>query len=548
MGNDGLRTFIQNAGRIEMPGRAYDYIIVGSGSAGSVLANRLSAEPDAKVLLLEAGGSDASLFVRMPAGIAKLDTPRFNWLYETAPQPAMDGRRMYWPRGRILGGSSSINAMIYIRGQAADYDHWHKVGNAGWGYADVLPYFKKAERNERLHDDFHGGDGPLNVAERPYTNPLSHAFVAAAQQAGVPLNADFNGATQLGCGLFQVTQKGGARWSAASAYLHPASARGNLTIITKAQAMRVLIEHGRAVGVEYVRGGKPHTVRAEREVLLAAGAINSPQLLLLSGIGPADELRANGAPVVFDLPGVGKNLQDHINVNIVRRAEKPITLDGKDRGLAALAVALQWLLRRTGPGTSNVAEAGAFVVSRLGAPTPDIQYHFIPAQVVNHARTRLDGHGVTLHACCLRPQSRGEIRLGSADPLAPPVMDPRYLGSDYDLKVLIEGIRHGREILAAPALASWLGEERLPGAACQSNAAIEAFIRATAETEYHPVGTCKMGTDAMAVVDDRLRVRGIERLRVIDASIMPTIVSGNTNAPVIMIAEKGADMVRNAGA
>src|SRR5271170_563214 len=301
-----------------MPRADYDYIIVGSGSAGSVLANRLSAKPEIKVLLLEAGGSDKSLFVRMPAGIARLGTPRFGWMYETAPQKAMNGRRMYQPRGRILGGSSSVNAMVYMRGQAADYDHWRQLGNAGWSYADVLPFFKKAERNERLHDEFHGSDGPLNVAERPYTNPLSHVFVEAAQQAGLPFNPDFNGAVQLGCGLFQVTQKNGSRWSAATAYLHPAAARENLTIATKAQATRVVIENGRAVGVEYVRKGQRHTARAEQEVLLAGGAINSPQLLLLSGIGPADELRALGAKVAHDLPGVGKNLQDHLNVNIVR--------------------------------------------------------------------------------------------------------------------------------------------------------------------------------------------------------------------------------------
>jgi len=522
---------------------AYDYIIVGSGSAGSVLANRLSAKPDARVLLLEAGGSDKSLYVRMPAAIAKLDTPNFNWQYETAQQPAMNGRRMYQPRGRTLGGSSSVNAMVYMRGQAADYDHWRQLGNTGWSYADVLPFFKKAERNERLHDEFHGHNGPLNVAERPYTNPLSHVFVEAAQQAGIPFNPDFNGANQLGCGLFQVTQKNGARWSAASAYLHPAAARTNLTVITKAQATRVVIENGRAAGVEYVRGGKRRTVRATHEVLLAAGAINSPHLLLLSGIGPAAELRALGVPVALDLPGVGKNLQDHLNVNVIQRVTQPVTLDGKDRGLASLAVGLQWMLFGSGPGTSNVAEAGAFIISQLGAATPDIQYHFIPAQLVNHARTRLDGHGVTLHACCLRPQSRGEIRLASAHPLQPPVIDPNYLAAEYDLKVLIEGIRHGREILAAPAFKPWLADERFPGSALQSKAEIGAFVRATAETEYHPVGTCKMGSDAMAVVDDQLRVRGIERLRVIDASIMPAVVSGNTSAPTIMIAEKGAAMV-----
>ena len=526
-----------------MPEMEYDYIIVGSGSAGSVLANRLSARPEIKVLLLEAGGSDNSFYVRMPAGIANLSGPRFNWGYETAPQAAMKGRRMYWPRGRLIGGSSSVNAMVYMRGQAADYDHWRQLGNAGWSYDDVLPYFKKAERNERLHDRFHGADGPLNVAERPYTNPLSHAFVEAAQQAGLPFNPDFNGAAQLGCGLFQVTQKNGRRWSAASAYLHPVAARENLTIVTKVQATRVLIENGRAVGVEYARGRRRHTARASQEVVLAAGAINSPQLLLLSGIGPTEELRARGVSVVHDLPGVGKNLQDHLNVNIVQRAKRGSALDGKNRGLAPIGVALEYLFYGTGPGTSNVAEAGAFAVSALGAATPDIQYHFIPAQVVNHARTPMDGDGVTVHACCLRPQSRGEIRLASTDPLQPPVMDPNYLAADYDLKVLIAGLRQGRDILAAQAFKPWLGEERLPGPAVQSNAELEDFIRATAETEYHPVGTCKTGSDPMAVVDEKLRVRGIERLRVIDASIMPAIVSGNTNAPVIMIAEKGAEMM-----
>jgi choline dehydrogenase len=470
----------------------------------------------------------------MPAGIANLKGPRFGWEYETAPQAAMKGRRMYWPRGRMLGGSSSVNAMVYMRGQPADYDHWRQFGNAGWSYADVLPWFKKAERNERLHDGFHGSDGPLNVADRPYTNPLSHVFVEAAQQAGLPFNPDFNGTMQLGCGLFQVTQKNGRRWSAASAYLHPAAARKNLTILTKAQATRIIIEKGRAVGVEYIRRRKRYIARAGREVVLAGGAINSPQLLLLSGVGPAAELRTFGVRVALDLPGVGKNLQDHLNVNIVARAKRGSTLDG---------VALEFLLYGTGPGTSKVAEAGAFAISDLGAATPDVQYHFIPAQVVNHARTPMDGDGVTLHACCLRPQSRGEIRLASSDPLQPPVMDPNYLAAGYDLKILIEGLRKGREILAAPAFKPWLEEERLPGSALQSAAELEDFIRATAETEYHPVGTCKMGSDAMAVVDESLRVRGVDRLRVIDASIMPSIVSGNTNAPVIMIAEKGAAMM-----
>ena len=522
---------------------AYDYVIVGAGSAGCVLANRLSADPDCNVLLLEAGGPDDSFLIHMPAAIARLHAPRFNWRYKTVPQDSMQGRRMYCPRGKTLGGSSSINAMIYIRGQARDYDQWRQLDNVGWGYEDVLPFFRKAERNERLNDRWHGADGPLNVADQRYTNPLSKVFVEAAQEVGIAYNPDFNGAMQHGCGLYQLTQKGGKRWSAAAAYLRGVLDRPNLTIATHATATRILVERGCAVGVEYDHKGRRATARAGREVLLASGAINSPHLLLLSGIGPADELRAAGVAVVHDLPGVGKNLQDHINVNVLASCTRPITLDGLGSGLASLRVALQFALFKTGPGASNVAEAGAFVSSRGDDEAPDIQYHFLPALVVNHGRTKLEGRGVTLHACCLRPESRGEIRLASNRWSDPPLIDPNYLASRHDLDVLIAGLRRGREILAAKAFAPYLDGERLPGAACRSDAELEEFVRRTAETEYHPVGTCKMGGDELAVVDDSLRVRGLAGLRVVDASIMPTLISGNTNAPTIMIAEKGAAMV-----
>jgi choline dehydrogenase len=525
-----------------MVAATYDYIIVGAGSAGCVLANRLSADPGRKVLLLEAGGRDWSPLIHMPAGIAKLGSPRVNWRYETAPQPAMAGRRMYWPRGKTLGGSSSINAMVYIRGQPGDYDQWRQLGNAGWSYDDVLPFFRAAENNERLHDAFHGQGGPLNVAERPYTNPLSRIFVEAAQETGIAPNPDFNGASQAGCGLYQVTQRNGARCSAAVGYLHPIIDRQNLTVITHAHAARVVLDKLRATGVEYMHRGAKVVAHASREILLAGGAINSPQLLMLSGIGPADNLRNVGLAAALDLPGVGRNLQDHLNINVINECKLPITLDGKSRGLASLLVALQFALTHKGPGTSNVAEAGAFA-SCAGADSPDVQFHFIPAYVVDHGRVKMKGDGVTLHACCLRPESRGEIRLASKNFADPPHIDPNYLAARNDLTVLIAGLRKAREILAASPFRPYLGVERFPGAAARSDVELEAFIRANAETEYHPVGTCRMGNDALAVVDERLRVRGIDNLRVADCSIMPTLVSGNTNAPAIMIGEKAAAML-----
>ena len=527
---------------------AYDYVIVGAGSAGCVLANRLSADPDVRVLLLEAGGRDDSFLIHMPAGIARLTAPKLNWLYQTEPQPALRGRRLFWPRGKTLGGSSSINAMVYIRGQPQDYDHWRELGNPGWGFEDVLPYFRRAEHHETLGGAWHGREGPLNVGARRYTNLLSHRFVAAAEAAGLARNPDFNGPEQDGAGLYQVTQKDGRRCSAASAYLHPVAARPNLTVQTGALALRIVLEGRRAVGLEYARGATRCEVRAEREVLLAAGAINSPQLLLLSGIGPADELRAHGIEVRHDLPGVGRNLQDHLDVHVIHACTQPVTLDRVARGFGALRTALRYALFKDGPGVSNVAEAGAFLRSTPQATTPDVQMHFIPAYVLDHGRRRMPGHGMTLHVCYLRPVSRGTIRLASARATEAPRIDPGYLSDPSDLAPLVVGIRRAREIYAQAPFGAYLGAEVFPGAEQRSDGELEAFVRAAAETEYHPVGTCKMGIDAAAVVDPQLRVRGLEGLRVVDASIMPTLVSGNTNAPTIMIGEKAADLILGAAA
>ncbi len=523
--------------------RNFDYIIVGAGSAGCVLANRLSADRAVRVLLLEAGGRDDSFLIRMPAGIGRLATPKVNWLYETVPQAEMAGRRMFWPRGKTLGGSSSLNAMVYIRGQPGDYDHWRDCGNSGWGYGQVLGYFRRAENNEVIADDSHGRAGPLNVCDRRYTNPLSRVFVEAAAAAGLTRNPDFNGRRQSGAGLYQVTQKNGRRCSAATAYLHPVLHRPNLTVITGALAQRILLHGQRATGVAYAHQGAAKEIRADREVLVSAGAVNSPQLLLLSGIGPAQDLRSLGIAVRHDLPGVGKNLQDHLDINVIHACSKPITLDGAARGLGALKTALQFAVLGNGPGVSNIAEAGAFLQSRPAAATPDVQLHFIPAYVVDHGRRKMPGHGMTLHVCYLRPGSRGEIRLRSADPADAPLIDPRYLSVADDLTPLIAGVRRAREIYAQAPFRRYIGAEVFPGTNRQSDAEIGEFIRSAAETEYHPVGTCRMGNDAQAVVDPQLRVRGVDALRVVDASIMPTLISGNTNAPTIMIAEKAADMI-----
>ena len=524
----------------------FDYIIVGGGSAGCVLAARLSEDPAVHVCLLEAGGAGDGWGVKLPLGIvATVPMPFINWGFKTVPQPGLGGRRGYQPRGRVLGGSSAINAMIYTRGHASDYDAWAAAGNPGWGYADVLPYFRRAEANARIRDGFHGNDGPLPVNDSYTDNPLQQVFVEAGRQAGFRVNTDFNGADQEGVGVYQVTQKAGERWSAARAYLQPALGRPNLTVLTRAHAQRVLFEDRRAVGVEYRRGGRFKRVRAAAEVLLSAGAIQSPQLLLLSGIGAGAELQRHGIGVVQDLPGVGRNLQDHLDYTLIHRTHSGEVVTGSPRGL--LRMWREWgryRHERRGMLATNIAEAGGFLKTDPALPAPDIQLHFCVAIVHNHGRTlRHLLHGYSLHACVLRPRSRGRVALASADPHAPPLIDPAYLSDPADMDGMVKGFKLARAILDAPAFASYKTGEMFT-AEVRTDDEIRVAIRARADTIYHPAGTCRMGRDADAVVDPELKVRGVEGLRVVDASVMPTLIGGNTNAPTIMIAEKAAELLR----
>ena len=522
-----------------MSAHRYDYVIVGAGAAGCAVANRLSADPQTKVLLLEAGGRDWSPLIHMPVGFTKLSGPKVNWGFHTVPQPQLDNRRMYYPQGRTLGGSTSINAMIYIRGQREDYDHWAELGNPDWSFEKVLPFFRRAEHNERLNDQYHAIDGAMNVTEQVQHNPLSKAFVRAAQELGVTFIADFNGAQQEGVSWYDVTQRNARRESASTAYLRPIRNRKNLTIHTHALATKVLVDKGRAVGLQYQLKGTPTTVYADREVILSGGAVNSPRLLLLSGIGPADELIPLGIEVVHDLPGVGKNLQDHMDVYLTAETI-PVSYNESDRPDKALLAGLQYLTTRTGPITASVCEAGMFVRSSTDVATPDIQMHALPAFVIDHGRLRVKGHGMTINTCNLRPHSIGQITLNSADPSAEPAIDPNFLDDPYDWKISMEGFRWGREMLATKAFAPFVKREHMPGREVQTDSDVRKYIRKWAKTDYHPVGSCKMGSDDLAVVDQELRVRGIAGLRVIDASIMPTLISGNTQATSVMIGEKGA--------
>jgi len=523
----------------------FDYVIVGAGSAGCVLAHRLSEDGKQSVLLLEAGPKDRNLWIHVPLGYGRLFKERsVNWMYQTEPEPGLGGRTVFQPRGKVLGGSSSINGLLYVRGQHQDYDRWRQLGNSGWGFDDVLPYFKKAEDQQRGGDGFHGVGGPLPVSDCRYVDPLSAAFVAAAAETGIPVNSDFNGASQEGAGFFQTTTRSGRRASTAVAYLGAARGRRNLRVETAALVQRVMFEGRRAVAVEYRKDGALRTVRARRQIMLCGGAFNSPQLLQLSGIGPAELLSRHGIEVVLDAPGVGHDLQDHLQVRVVMRCAKPITLnDVVNSPVRRIMAGLQYAVLRQGPLTIAAGTSGAFLKTDPRLATPDIQIHFLPFSTDKMGERLHPYSGFSASVCQLRPESRGSLQIRSADPAVAPEIRINYLATEVDRTANVEGLKILRKILRAPALKPYMVEEVDPVDRACSDEALLSHCRARGSTIYHPTSTCRMGSDPLAVVDQRLRLRGIEGLRVVDASVMPDLVSGNTNAAVIMIAEKAADMI-----